>query len=56
MSTTGAAFCRGDNSYGQLGDGTLQTRLRPVRVSGGNFRQLSTGTFHSCGIGADGRG
>ena len=55
MSTSGAAFCWGNNSYGQLGDGSNARRLHPVRVSGGNFRQVSTGTFHSCGIGEDGQ-
>ena len=54
VSTSGTAFCWGNNAYGQLGDGTDRSHRRPVRVSGGGFRQLSTGTFHTCGIGADG--
>jgi alpha-tubulin suppressor-like RCC1 family protein len=55
VSTSGAAFCWGNNGFGQLGDGTNLSRRHPVRVSGGDFRQLSTGTFHTCGIGVDGK-
>jgi len=36
VTTANVAFCWGDNSAGQLGDGTTQTRLRPRRVAGGN--------------------
>jgi alpha-tubulin suppressor-like RCC1 family protein len=36
VSTVHIAYCWGDNSSGQLGDGTTRTRLRPHRVAAGN--------------------
>lgn len=45
------SYCWGNNSSGQLGDGTETTRLTPVRVIGGlRFRQLSAATGHTCGV------
>jgi alpha-tubulin suppressor-like RCC1 family protein len=45
------AYCWGDNTYGQLGDGTQTSRLTPVAVAGGRqFRQVSSGTAHTCGV------
>ena len=36
LTSAGAAFCWGENGYGQLGDGTSGTdRLTPTAVSGG---------------------
>ncbi len=48
----GTAYCWGDNSYGQLGDGTVGTnRLAPVAVSGGRtFTALVAGNRHTCGL------
>jgi alpha-tubulin suppressor-like RCC1 family protein len=47
----GAAYCWGDNSFGQLGDGTTTRRLVPVAVAGGlTFKALSAGFYHTCGI------
>lgn len=49
--TGGIAYCWGDNSYGQLGDGTTTTTLTPVPVAGGlTFVALSAGFYHTCGI------
>jgi len=46
------AYCWGENSFGQLGDGTTAlVRVTPVRVAGGlRFRQVSKGFFHTCGV------
>jgi alpha-tubulin suppressor-like RCC1 family protein len=49
--TDNRAYCWGFNSYGQLGDRTITTRLRPVAVAGGHlFRQVSVGGWHTCGV------
>jgi len=45
-----AAYCWGNNSNGQLGDGTTTFRLAPVPVAGGlSFAQVSAGHGHTCG-------
>jgi len=44
------AYCWGLNPFGELGDGTLESRLSPVAVRLGlRFHQLSVGQWHSCG-------
>ena len=53
--TTAPAFCWGDNSFGQLGDGSTTSSATPVPVSGGlSFTQLTTGSGHTCGLTAVG--
>jgi alpha-tubulin suppressor-like RCC1 family protein len=45
------AYCWGDNSLGQLGDGTTTERDTPVPVAGGRrFRQVTTGAIHTCAV------
>lgn len=45
------AFCWGGNSFGNIGDGTKNERVTPVRVVGGHrFRQVSAGLSHTCGL------
>lgn len=47
-------FCWGANSHGQLGDGTHETRLVPVPVSGNlKFSGINAGD-HACGVTVDG--
>jgi alpha-tubulin suppressor-like RCC1 family protein len=51
VRTDGAAFCWGQNTSGELGDGTLERRLTPVPVMGGHtFRAISAGDTHTCAI------
>ncbi|HJR35604.1 MAG TPA: hypothetical protein VJ817_11685 [Gemmatimonadales bacterium] len=56
LDTGGAAWCWGDGSDGQLGNGSFNGRSNPVRVTGGHrFIQISTGTRHTCAITTDER-
>jgi alpha-tubulin suppressor-like RCC1 family protein len=51
VTGSSAAYCWGNNSSGQLGDGTTTSRNAPVAVSGGeNYRVLATGDNHSCAL------
>ena len=51
VTTDNAAFCWGQNSAGNLGDGTRVDRLSPVLVSGGlPFAGVSAGALHTCGV------
>jgi alpha-tubulin suppressor-like RCC1 family protein len=59
LDTDGRAWCWGSNVFGELGNGSPQdareeTRV-PVAVAGGiRFAGLGVGSFHSCGLAADG--
>lgn len=56
LTRAGAAYCWGRNAYGQLGDGTTDSRDRPVAVAGGQrFVSLSTGSDHTCAVTTAGR-
>ena len=51
VTSAGAAYCWGENVYGQLGDGTTTNRLTPVAVAGGlTFASLSPIVYHTCGL------
>ena len=57
LTTTGGVKCWGRNTYGQLGDGTKDTKNEPVKVSGLNgvgdlsdIRAIVLGSFHSCAL------
>ncbi len=52
ITPTDAAFCWGENIYGQIGDGSSGVnRPAPVRVLGGHeWAQLSGGGEHTCGV------
>jgi alpha-tubulin suppressor-like RCC1 family protein len=44
-------YCWGNNTDGQLGDGTLTKRLTPVLVVGGlTFKQVGVGLWHTCAV------
>src|ERR1041384_874998 len=55
LTTSGAAYCWGDNDYGELGTGGTTLSAVPEPVSGGlKFVTLTTGYFHVCGLTVDG--
>ena len=55
LTADGQALCWGDNSLGQLGDGTAAGRSRPGPVvTDKRFTSLAAGAQHTCGLTADG--
>lgn len=51
VAPDGTGFCWGDNTFGQLGDGTLAPSETPVQVAGGvRFSSISAGGDHTCGV------
>ncbi len=56
LDAGGAAWCSGNNFYGQLGTGDAGTNSAvPVRAAAGHvFTQLTVGLWHSCGRKTDG--
>lgn len=56
LDETGAAWCWGDNEFGQRGSGAPDTQLaEPQPVLGGHrFTQLAAGRRHTCGLAEDG--
>lgn len=56
VTTDDRIYCWGENSAGQLGDGTTTNRLRPVRVTGGfRWREVTAGFQLTCGVTVDDR-
>jgi alpha-tubulin suppressor-like RCC1 family protein len=50
-TTFSYAYCWGDNSSGQLGNGTTTNSSMPIVVAGGlNFAAVSAGGRHTCGV------
>lgn len=51
LERTGRVWCWGSNVYGQVGDGTVTSRLRPVPVAtDARFVAIAAGTYHTCGL------
>ena len=51
----GSAYCWGSNTSGQLGDGTVEERLAPVKAAPAlKFASLTAGDSQTCGLTADG--
>jgi alpha-tubulin suppressor-like RCC1 family protein len=48
-------WCWGFNDDGQIGDGTTETRARPVRIGGATTWRMIAPTYsHTCGVRTDG--
>jgi alpha-tubulin suppressor-like RCC1 family protein len=61
LATGGEAYCWGDQTWGQVGNGlakegtpALPTRVTGPLASGATFTQIAAGTTHACGLIAGG--
>jgi len=55
LDAAGKAYCWGHGQYGEIGDGTLTSRLVPTTPAGGlAFASISVGTGHTCALTAGG--
>jgi alpha-tubulin suppressor-like RCC1 family protein len=55
LKSNGAAYCWGDNSVGQLGNGSTEPSMVPVAVSGNlRFDSISGSWDHTCGVTREG--
>ena len=51
LTSSGAAYCWGANSSGQLGNGSITNTSTPIAVSGGlSFGALAAGGSVTCGL------
>jgi len=52
VTGAGALWCWGDNSYGQLGDGSNDMRMTPVAVLGlgSGVAAVTDGFYHTCAV------
>ena len=50
LTSTGAAYCWGENVNGALGDGTAIARKTPVAAGYLTYSKISAGASHTCGI------
>lgn len=56
LTADGKLWGWGTNNYGQLGDGTTNSRNTPVQIgTGTNWRSVYAGAFHILGITANGK-
>jgi alpha-tubulin suppressor-like RCC1 family protein len=50
ITTTGALFTWGNNTYGQIGDGTIVNKSSPVKIGSSSWSMVSAGQYHTAGI------
>ena len=51
VTSDGDAYCWGENSSGQLGNGTTTDRHTPVPVEGGlSFASVNNAALHTCAV------
>lgn len=50
IRSNGDAYCWGDNSDGELGDGTTTQRNWPTKIEGAHWSDISVSDNHACGI------
>lgn len=53
-NSTGALYCWGLNTTGQLGDGTNATKTTPVMIIGSGVSEIAAGNMHTCAVLASG--
>lgn len=54
ITMSGILKCWGDNSFGQLGDGTKVNSYAPVVINSGvNYKNISAGYMYTCGVTSD---
>jgi alpha-tubulin suppressor-like RCC1 family protein len=51
--STGTLICWGNNTHGQIGDGTTTNRPTPVVVNGVTLKSIRGGNSFTCGVGVD---
>ncbi|MBI4818873.1 MAG: hypothetical protein HY791_21560 [Deltaproteobacteria bacterium] len=55
LRRSGSVWCFGLNDFGQLGDGTFESRSDPEPVPGVDAISMATGASHTCVVRRDGR-
>lgn len=56
LSNSGTAWCWGDNTYGQLGNATVESSSAPVRVAGNHvFQSIEARGYLTCATATNGR-
>jgi alpha-tubulin suppressor-like RCC1 family protein len=55
IATSGRAYCWGDNTFGQIGNGSTAAQKSPTLVTAGlNFTSITVGGGHACALAAGG--
>ena len=53
LDSGGSLSCWGNNTHGQIGDGTTTNRPSPVTVNGVTLKNIRGGNSFTCGVGID---